>query len=134
MFFFGYFNSTDPQQIYNLKKDGLNYSIKLNQYLNLQSNIFGYEIKGIKILELPDSNITGLYFISSDNNTEEKIEVRQNDILNFSSNISLLFQYNGTLKKGNYLLKFAGVLEEPIIEKAILMILVIQWKIWMNII
>ena len=92
--FFGYFNSTDPQQIYNLKKDGLNYSIKLNQYLNLQSNIFGYEIKGIKILELPDSNITGLYFISSDNNTEEKIEVRQNDILDFSSNISLLFQYS----------------------------------------
>ena len=117
--FFGYFNSTDPQQIYNLKKDGLNYSIKLNQYLNLQSNIFGYEIKGIKILELPDSNITGLYFISSDNNTEEKIEVRQNDILDFSSNISLLFQYNGTLKKGNYLLKFAGVLEEPTIEKAV---------------
>ena len=117
--FFGYFNSTDPQQIYNLKKDGLNYSIKLNQYLNLQSNIFGYEIKGIKILELPDSNITGLYFISSDNNTEEKIEVRQNDILDFSSNISLLFQYNGILKKGNYLLKFAGVLEEPTIEKAL---------------
>ena len=24
---FGYFNSTDPKQIYNLKKDGLNYTI-----------------------------------------------------------------------------------------------------------
>ena len=117
--FFGYFNSTDPQQIYNLKKDGLNYSIKLNQFLNLQSNIFGYEIKVIKILEWPDSNITGLYFISSNNNTDEKIEVKENDILDFSSNISLLFQYNGILKKGNYLLKFAGVLEEPTIEKAL---------------
>jgi len=31
---FGYFNSTDPR-IYNLKKDGLSYSIKLNEYLNL---------------------------------------------------------------------------------------------------
>ena len=39
--FFGYFNSTDPRQIYNLKKDGLNYSIKLNQYLQSQSHIFG---------------------------------------------------------------------------------------------
>ena len=48
---FGYFNSTDPKQIYNLKKDGLNYRIKLNDYLNLQSNIFNYKIKGIKILK-----------------------------------------------------------------------------------
>ena len=48
---FGYFNSTDPKKIYNLKKDGLNYRIKLNDYLNLQSNIFNYKIKGIKILK-----------------------------------------------------------------------------------
>ena len=46
---FGNFINTDPKQIYNLKKDGLNYRIKLNDYLNLQSNIFNYKIKGIKI-------------------------------------------------------------------------------------
>ena len=40
-FLLGYFNSTDPKQILNLKKDGLNYNINLNDYLNLQSNIFG---------------------------------------------------------------------------------------------
>ena len=42
---FGYFNSTDPKQILNIKKDGLNYKINLGNYLNLQSNIFEYEIK-----------------------------------------------------------------------------------------
>jgi hypothetical protein len=30
---FGYYNSTDPKQIYNLKKDGLNYNINLRDYL-----------------------------------------------------------------------------------------------------
>ena len=113
--FFGYFNSTDPKQIYNLKKDGLNYKIKLNQYLNLQSNIFRYEIKGIKILKLPDINSTGLYFISS--NDQGEFIVEENTILNYSANISLYFKYNGNLKKGNYLFKFAGVLEEPTFQK-----------------
>ena len=56
---FGYFNSTDPKQIYNLKKDGLSYRIKLNDYLILQSNIFNYKIKGIKILKSPNYNSSG---------------------------------------------------------------------------
>ena len=40
---FGYFNSTDPKQILNIKKEGLNYVINLGSYLALQSNIFGYK-------------------------------------------------------------------------------------------
>ena len=40
---FGYFNSTDPKQIYDIKKDGLNYIINLGSYLTLQSNVFGYK-------------------------------------------------------------------------------------------
>ena len=61
---FGYFNSTDPKQIYDIKKDGLNYEINLQDYLNLQSNIFGYKIKYIKILEVPNITYSGLYLIS----------------------------------------------------------------------
>ena len=84
---FGYFNSTDPVQIYNIKKDGLNYSIKLNKYLFLQSNIFGYEIRGIKIISVPEINITGLYFISN----ITKKEVKSNDIIDYNSEITLYF-------------------------------------------
>ena len=46
---FGYFNSTDPKQIYNIKKDGLNYVINLGSYLTLQSNAFGYKKKVLKL-------------------------------------------------------------------------------------
>jgi hypothetical protein len=106
---FGYFNSTDPKPIYNLKKDGLNYRIKLNDYLNLQSNIFNYKIKGIKILKSPNYNSSGLFFIS--NNTKHQVE--ENDIVDFETSLSLNFKYNNIIKKGNYLFKFAGVLEEP---------------------
>ena len=109
---FGYFNSTDPKQIYNLKKDGLNYRIKLNDYLNLQSNIFNYKIKGIKILKSPNYNSSGLFFIS--NNTRHQVE--ENDILDFETSLSLNFKYNNIIKKGNYLFKFAGVLEESTYE------------------
>lgn len=40
---FGYFNSTDPKQIQDIKKEGLNYKINLGSYLTLQSNVFGYK-------------------------------------------------------------------------------------------
>ena len=83
---FGYFNSTDPKQIYNVKKDGLAYNIKLNQYLFLQSNIFGYEIRGIKIIAVPETN-SGLYFISN----ITKKEIKLNDIIDYNTEISLHF-------------------------------------------
>ena len=108
---FGYYNSTDPKQIINLKKDGLNYAINLGDYLNLQSNIFGYEIKHIKIIEVPN-NESGLYLISNKTNI-----VYSDDIVDINTEISLNFEYNGTLKKGNYLFKFVGVIEEPDFEK-----------------
>ena len=109
---FGYFNSTDPKQIYNIKKDGLNYYINLSEYLNLQSNVFEYEIKGVKILEIPDPDISGLYLIS---NVTKNI-IKKDDLLDLHTKISLSFSYNDTLKKGNYLFKFAGFLQEPTFE------------------
>ena len=106
---FGYFNSTDPGQIYNIKKDGLNYSINLGDYLNLQSNIFEYEIKNIKIIDVPSIINSGLYLIS--NNTKNLIQ--KDESVELNTKISLFFSYNGEIKKGKYLFKFAGVLQEP---------------------
>ena len=107
----GYYNSTDPKQILNLKKGGLNYVINLGDYLNLQSNIFGYEIKHIKIIEVPSIE-SGLYLISNKTNI-----INSNYFVDINTEISLNFQYNGLLKKGNYLFKFVGVLEEPEFER-----------------
>ena len=108
---FGYYNSTDPKQIYNVKKDGLNYIINLGDYLTLQSNIFEYEKKCIKIVEIPDLN-SGLYLIS---NITKNI-ITKNDCINLNTKISLNFANNGIIKKGNYLFKFCGVVEEPTFE------------------
>jgi len=108
---FGYFNSSDPKQIYNIKKDGLEYNIKLNQYLFLQSNIFGYEIKGIKIIAIPETN-SGLFFISN----ITKKELKLNEIIDYNTEITLNFNRD-IIHKGKYLFKFAGVLEEPNLDK-----------------
>lgn len=105
---FVYFNSIDPEQIYNLKKNGLNYNILLNKYLILQSNILEYEIRCIKIIDSPDEK-SGLYFISN----ITKMPIASNEIIDFNSEIYLYFSYNSNLLKGNYTLKFAGVLQEP---------------------
>ena len=40
LFLFEYFINTDTKQIYNIKKDGLNYNINLRNYLTLQSKYF----------------------------------------------------------------------------------------------
>ena len=108
---FGYFNSTDPKQIHNIKKDGLNYKINLSDYLKLQSNIFEYEKRCIKIIEVPN-NESGLYLIS---NVTKDI-IKKNDYVDLNTEISLLFAHNGILKQGKYLFKFAGVLEETTFE------------------
>jgi len=105
----GYYNSTDPKQILNIKKDGLNYKINLGNYLNLQSNIFEYEIKCIRILKIPSLNESGIYLYSN----ITKNFIKENDCIDINTQITLYFSYNGTIKQNNYLFKFVGVLQEP---------------------
>ena len=110
---FGYFNSTDPEQILDIKKNGLNYNINLGKYLTLQSNVFGYKKKCVKIIEVPNFNESGIYLISN----PTKNIIKKDDCINFNTKIKLNFAYNGIIKKGNYLFKFCGVLEEQTIEE-----------------
>ena len=105
---FGYYNSTDPKQILDIKKEGLLYNIYLENYLNLQSNIFDYKIKCIRIIDVPNPNISGLYLYSN----ITKNFIKPNDCIDIDTKISLYFSYNGTIKMGNYFFKFVGVLEE----------------------
>ena len=104
----GYYNSTDPKPILNITKDGLNYNINIKNYLNLQSNIFQYEIKCIRIISVPNLNESGIYLFS--NITHNYI--KKNDCIDINTKISLYFSYNGILKKGNYSFKFVGVVQE----------------------
>ena len=112
----GYYNSTDPKQILNIKKDGLNYNIILANYINLQSNVFEYEIKCVRIIDIPNLHESGIYLVSN----ITKNFIQKNDCIDINTNISLYFAYNGTIKKDNYLFKFVGVVQEPkyeVIEK-----------------
>ena len=106
---FGYYNSTDPKQILDVKKEGLFYNLNLENYLNLQSNIFNYEIKCVRVIEVPNPNISGIYLFSN----ITKNYIKKNECIDIKTKISLYFSYNGTLIKDNYFFKFVGVLEEP---------------------
>ena len=83
----------------------------MNQYLFLQSNIFGYKIKGIKIIAIPETN-SGLYFISN----ITKKELKLNETLDYNTEISLNFARD-IIYKGKYLFKFAGIHQEPNFDK-----------------
>jgi len=43
--------------------------------------------------------------------------IKNDDCLNLDTEIKLNFAYNGIIKKGNYLFKFCGVLEEQTLEE-----------------
>ena len=62
---FGYFNSKDSKQIYDIKKEGLNYIINMGSYLTLQSNVFRYK-KCVKVIEVPNLNESVIYLISNE--------------------------------------------------------------------
>ena len=109
---FGYYNSTDPRNIYNLKKDGFNYKIYLGNYLKLQSNVLGYQKKCIKIIQVPNISESGIYLVSN----VTKNYVNKNDCIDLDTELYLSFAYNSFIKRGDYFFKFAGVLEEPTFE------------------
>ena len=43
--------------------------------------------------------------------------IKKDNCLNLNTEIKLNFAYNGIIKKGNYLFKFCGVLEEQALEE-----------------
>ena len=76
---------------------------------NIENNIFGVELCGIKILKLPVSKEIGVYFYSK---LEKKI-IYENDILKPNDEIYFVYDYNILKKgKGNYTLEMAGIVQE----------------------
>ena len=112
---FSYINSTDSELI-NLD---INSVLKLNDYINnenIENNIFGVDLHGIKILKLPSSKETGVYFFSQLKNHL----IFENDILTTEDEIYFIYDYT-VLKKGNekYTIEMAGVVQEKEYSKAL---------------
>ena len=110
-----YINGIDSPLIY-LKNDEI---IKIKDYINeayIENNVFGVELYGIKIIKLPKSNETGVFFFSKNNN---KI-INDNEILSPDDEIIFIYDYVD-LKKGDevYTIEMAGVVQEPEFSKAL---------------
>ena len=112
---FSYINSTDSELIYL----DINSVLKLNEYINnenVENNIFGVDFYGIKIIKLPSSKETGVYFFSK----KENKTIFENDILSPEDEICFVYDYN-SLRKGNevYTIEMAGIVQEKEYSKAI---------------
>ena len=105
---FSYINGTDSL---NNNLNNMDNKLILNEYIsenNVENNIFGVTLVGIKILKLPSSKDTGVYYISQINNEL----VFENDILSKNDVISFIFDYENLHISDNiYTIEFAGIVQ-----------------------
>ena len=107
---FGYVNSTidDIPIDKNLKENNTNSIIKIRDYISeIENNLFLYKIIGVKIIELPDRNISGYFVI---NNTNKEINV--DDILNIDTILRFIL-LREMLSGEEFTISFAAVVKEP---------------------
>ena len=107
---FSYINSRDSELI----TLDLTTTLQLNDYINgtdIENNLFGVELYGIKIIKLP-KNI-GIYYFSRNKNNL----IYENDILEPNDIIIFIYDYT-ELKKGKiYTIEMAGAVKEPPYEE-----------------
>ena len=90
-----------------------NYQITLKDYISIENNIFGYELYGVKIINLPSKN-TGVTFFNPNDNKR----VIKDDIIKNNGLIELIVSYdiisnNDPLFNKVYNIEFQGILSEP---------------------
>ena len=101
---FSYPNSTDFNlDITETIKNEMNVIINFNDHCKIENNIFGYENKGIQLLEISD----GLKLI---NEEDKSIIITKNSI--FSGNVELIIEDNINLNS-NLRIEFALVVKDP---------------------
>ena len=98
----GYINSTDPITITQLFEDKEDeYIFEINKYTNInffENNIFGYELLGIKIVNISGIINNGMKLIDSSNNI-----INENDVISYENNITIK-KTNTSVLFGNYTL------------------------------
>ena len=106
---FSYINSTDSELNTNINNG---FKLNISEYINkenIENNIFGVELIRIKILQLPKSNETGIYFISSKLNNQL---VYENGFLHIDDEIIFIFDYDLINPGGTYKIELAGIVQE----------------------
>ena len=107
---FGYINTTDDVEAEEGTKNIItnNRKIKVRDYIkDIENNLFGYTLEGVKILSLPHENKAGYLIVS--NNYNKKLKV--NDTIDINSELSFVKASNPV--DGEYSFSFAGVAKEP---------------------
>ena len=103
-----YGNTTDYEKVDDFLNnlDSIN-PLNLANNIDIENNLFGYKFIGIKIISIPDKELTGLLLTKNIN----KSEIIENDIL---VNDSIIFSYisNKTITEGDYIIEFAAVVGE----------------------
>ena len=112
---FSYVNGTDSELI-NLEANTV---FKLSDYIseeNIENNIFGVELYGIKILKLPDSNENGVYFYSK----LKRNLIYENDILSPQDEIYFIYDKNKLKFNEKYTIEIAGIVKEKSYSESII--------------
>ena len=112
---FSYINGTDSELI----SLGNNTFFKLSNYINednIENNIFGVDLYGIKILKLPNSNQIGVYFFSK----FKRNIIFENDILPPEDEIYFIYDNDMLqIEETIYTIEIAGVVKEKVYSDAI---------------
>ena len=105
---FSYINSTDSTLI-TLETNTI---LQLRDYINnenIENNIFGIDLYGVKILKLPNSNEIGVYFLSK---LENKI-IFENDILQPEDEIYFVYDFENLNNiNEKYTIEMGGIIQE----------------------
>ena len=107
---FGYVNSTYNEIPIdkNLKENNTNSVIILRDYISeIENNLFGYKLIGIKMIEIPNRIKCG-YFINNDTNEI----INEGDIVNTDTILRFILERKVNIE-GDFQIDFAGVVQEP---------------------
>ena len=106
---FNFINGTDSE-IISLEP---NTTLNLEDYINdtlIENNIFGVYLYGIKILKLPKSSNSGIYYFSELKNNI----ISEKDILSPKDKIIFIYDYENIKSEGAiYTIEMAGIIQEP---------------------
>lgn len=108
-----YANTTDFEKIddFLTKLDTIN-PLNLWTNIEIENNLFDYELKGVKIISIPDNEKTRL----SIKKLSDLEEIKSNDVL---INDSIFFNYiaNKTITNGDYIIEFTPIVSEKSYEE-----------------
>ena len=104
-----YINGTDSEIIILEPNTTLN----LEEYINdglIENNIFGVHLYGIKIVKLPKSSDTGIYYFSELKNNI----ISEKEILSPKDRIIFIYDYDKIKSEGKvYTIEMAGIIQDP---------------------